>query len=249
MPHFVLASLQYLPLYHSFWLWSLTCAGSLLAFLVAVAGGIPISISDIRKIIEEDESDLMPSPKSHRKGGTEEKNRKGRLAEKAMSFSGQSGAGSTAELLHRPRTVPDLLAGRRTSLSPNSVQFQPKLTKLLINVTVQRSTGALHVLISPESTVEDLIAAAIRQYVKEGRRPVLPSGNAADYGLHYSQFSLESLDRKEKLNNLGSRNFFMCPEVEAAGLETTSSLSGSCSKEASINPATKVGLSWFKFML
>lgn len=136
----------------------------------------------------------MPSPKSHRRGGTEEKNRKGRLAEKAMSFSGQSG-GSTAVLLQRPRTVPDLLAGRRCSSAGSSqaaVQFPPKLTKLLLNVTIQRSTGALQVLISPDSTVDDLIAAALRQYVKEGRRPVLPSTTAAHYGLHYSQFSLES---------------------------------------------------------
>lgn len=193
----------------------------------------------------------MPSPKSQRRGLTEEKNRKGRLAEKAMSFSGQSG-GSTAVLLQRPRTVPDLLAGRRNCSAGSSpaaaaVQFPPKLTKLLLNVTIQRSTGALHLLISPDSTVDDLIAAALRQYVKEGRRPVLPSTSAADYGLHYSQFSLESLDRKEKLAALGSRNFFLCPENTTVGGVTTSSSSSSCSKE--VDKPTKMGLSWFKFTL
>ncbi|XP_019176181.1 PREDICTED: uncharacterized protein LOC109171581 [Ipomoea nil] len=198
----------------------------------------------------------MPSPKTQRRGGTEEKNRKGRLAEKAMSFSGHSGASSAAVLLQRPRTVPDLLAGRRSSsagTSPSSaaLQFPPKLTKLLLNVTIQRSTGALQVLIPPDSTVDDLIAAALRQYVKEGRRPVLPSTNAADYGLHYSQFSLESLDRTEKLAALGSRNFFLCPEMAetaAVGGVTTSSPSSSCSNEVD-KPTKSIGLSWFKFTL
>nr|GMD22747.1 uncharacterized protein LOC109171581 [Ipomoea batatas]GMD24147.1 uncharacterized protein LOC109171581 [Ipomoea batatas] len=171
----------------------------------------------------------MPSPKSQRRGGTEEKNRKGRLAEKAMSFSGLSGGSSAAVLLQRPRTFP------------------PKLTKLLLNVTIQRSTGALQVLIPPDSTVEDLIAAALRQYVKEGRRPVLASTNARDYGLHYSQFSLESLDRTEKLAALGSRNFFLCPKM-AETVQTTSSPSSSCSNEVD-KPTKSIGLSWFKFTL
>lgn len=194
----------------------------------------------------------MPSPKSQRRGLTEEKNRKGRLAEKAMSFSGQSG-GSTAVLLQRPRTVPDLLAGRRSCSAGSSTaaaaaaQCPPKLTKLLLNVTIQRSTGALHLLIPPDSSVDDLIAAALRQYLKEGRRPVLPSTSAADYGLHYSQFSLESLDRKEKVAALGSRNFFLCPENTTVGGVTTSSSSSSCSNE--VDKPTKMGLSWFKFTL
>lgn len=186
----------------------------------------------------------MPSPK----------NRKGRLAEKAMSFSGQSG-GSAAVLLQRPRTVPDLLSGRKipssACSSPDLPHLPQKLTKLLVNVTVQRSTGPLHVLISPDSTVEDLIAASLRQYAKEGRRPVLPSTSAADYGLHYSQFSLESLDRGERLRALGSRNFFLCPsELEAAAAAGNRAVggSGSCSKEVD-KPTTKNRLLWFKFTL
>lgn len=132
----------------------------------------------------------MPNPKSHRRGGSEEKNRKGKLTEKAKSFHGH-GAGNTAELLGRPRTVPDLLSGQRTSTASTEVRFPSKLTKLLFNVTIQRCLGAVQVLMSSESTVEDLIAAALRQYEKEGRRSALLSTDPADYGLHYSQFSLE----------------------------------------------------------
>ncbi|XP_009803629.1 uncharacterized protein LOC107823730 [Nicotiana tabacum] len=196
----------------------------------------------------------MPSPRSHRKG-TDEKNRKGKLSEKSMSFHGQSSE-STTELLRRPRTVPDLLAaGRLTAGNSLEVKDRLKLTKLLLNVTIQRSLGPVHVLISLESTVQDLIAATIRQYTKEGRRPVLTSGNPADYGLHYSQFSLESLNREEKLMGLGSRNFFLCPKKSNAesaveGTVTTSSSSSSCAKQAdtATASATKISLPWLKFM-
>ncbi|KAL0370155.1 UNVERIFIED_CONTAM: hypothetical protein Sangu_0333600 [Sesamum angustifolium] len=100
----------------------------------------------------------------------------------------------------------------------------------------------------PEATVEDLIAAAIRQYVKEARRPVLPSTDASAFDLHYSQFSLESLDREEKLMELGSRNFFLCPKRATAesGGAAVSPGTSNCSKEA--GPATKKGLPWLKFM-
>lgn len=58
------------------------------------------------------------------------------------------------------------------------------------------------------------------------------------------------LDREEKLMELGSRNFFLCPKKSAAdggssgGGITTSS--GSCSKQ--VEKASKTGFSWLKFM-
>ncbi|KAL1558210.1 hypothetical protein AAHA92_08703 [Salvia divinorum] len=185
----------------------------------------------------------MPSPKISRKG-SHEKNKKGRLSEKASSFHGRD-AGGMADLLPRPRTVPDLLAGRRGggSLAPSPLPPQ-KLTKLLVNVTIQRSPGPVHVLMPPEATVQDLITAALRQYVSEARRPVLPSTACSAFDLHYSQFSLESLDREVKIVELGSRNFFLCPgQIAAEGGGGASS----CSKEAE-ESNTKKGLPWLKFM-
>ncbi|KAG8387548.1 hypothetical protein BUALT_Bualt02G0032700 [Buddleja alternifolia] len=194
----------------------------------------------------------MPSPKSHRKGG-QEKNKKGRLSEKASSFHGRGGGEVAAAMLPRPRTVPDLLAWRRSGggSTAEDVVAPPKLTKLLLNVTVQRSAGAVQVLMPLEATVKDLIAAALRQYAKEARRPVIPATDASGFDLHYSQFSLESLDREEKLMSLGSRNFFLCPKAvavvtaESSGGATTASAS-TCSKEA--DKGTKKGLPWLKFM-
>lgn len=172
-----------------------------------------------------------------------------------MSFHVQSSESSTSELLRRPRTVPDLLSAGRISAGTGNwpeVKDKLKLTKLLLNVTIQRSIGPVHVLISLESTVQDLIAAALRQYSKEGRRPVLTSVNPADCDLHYSQFSLESLDREEKLIGLGSRNFFLCPKTsnsDGAGAGTSSSSSSSsCAKQADKATATKISFPWLKFM-
>ncbi|XP_047977732.1 uncharacterized protein LOC125219725 isoform X2 [Salvia hispanica] len=144
----------------------------------------------------------MASPKSERKG-SEEKKKKGRLSEKASSFHGRD-AGAFSDMVPRPKTVPDLLAGGIPSPPP-------KLTKLLVNVTIQRSPGPIHVLMPPEATVKDLITVALRHYVNEARRPVLPSTAASAFDLHYSQFSLERLDREAEIVELGSRNFFLCP--------------------------------------
>ncbi|KAK6138435.1 hypothetical protein DH2020_027810 [Rehmannia glutinosa] len=195
----------------------------------------------------------MPSPKSHRRGGQEKNSSKGRLSEKAASFHGR-GAGVVEEMLPRPRTVPDLLAGRSAGgSSTEELGKPPKLTKLLLHVTILRSPGAVHVLVPPEATVEELIAAALRQYAKEARRPVLPSADASDFNLHYSQFSLERLDRSEKLMELGSRNFFLCPKkpaaeatVESGGAAMTEAAALNCSKEA--DKVIKKGLIWLKFM-
>jgi len=188
---------------------------------------------------------VMPTTRSHRRG-TEEKNRKGKLAAKASSFHGRS-TESVEPKLHRPRTVPNLLSGR--SVAGFSTETRPRLTKLLLNVTVQRSLGPVMVLMPPELTVEDLIEAALQQYKKEGRRPVLPSVDPSGFDLHYSQFSLESLEREDKLVALGSRNFFLCPKKstsESDGGDVTTATSSSCSKQA--DKATKTGLPWLRFM-
>nr|GLL31168.1 uncharacterized protein LOC109158491 [Ipomoea trifida] len=193
----------------------------------------------------------MPSTKTHRRGGSEEKNRKGRIVEKAKSFHGH-GVENTAELLGRPRTVPDLISRQRScSAASTEMRFPSKLTKLLINVRIQRCLGAVQVLMSSESTVEDLIAAALRQYVKEGRRSALPSTDPADFGLHYSQFSLEGLDRSDSVMTLGSRNFFLCMKNSPAGTKVggappSCGAAPGCSSE--VDHVTKFGLPWIKFM-
>ncbi|EEF34943.1 conserved hypothetical protein [Ricinus communis] len=195
----------------------------------------------------------MPTtPKiSNRRGQEPEKSsRKNRLKEKASSFHGRIPVDAPEARIRRPNTLPDLLGGRSLSAGGASMEARPKLTKLLLNVTVQGSVGAVQVLMSPESTVSDLIAATIRQYTKECRRPIL-AVDPAKFDLHYSQFSLESLDRGENLMALGSRNFFLCAKtaaVDGASCSTgTTSSQSSCSNE--VEKAVKsAGSPWLKFM-
>lgn len=199
----------------------------------------------------------MPTPKSHRRG-CEEKTRRGILSEKSLSFHGRIPATTTntnmaGVQLRRPSTVPDLLISARANhVVLSSPEERPKLMKLLLNVTIMGSLGAVQVVMTSESAVRDLIAAALRQYDKEGRRPKLPTTDPAGFDLHYSQFSLESLGREEKLMTLGSRNFFLCPAKlvvdsgSSVGFGTESSTSVTCSKQA--EKVSKISIPWLKFM-
>ncbi|CAJ1955805.1 unnamed protein product [Sphenostylis stenocarpa] len=189
----------------------------------------------------------MPAPKSSRNGGTEG-HRRGR----SSSFHGQSAA--SVGQLRRPKTVPDLLSLRSLAgTAPEGVPRQPP--KMLLKVSVLRSLAPVQVLMTPESTVGDLIAATLRQYVKENRRPILPANSTSDFDLHYSQFSLESLDRKENLMELGSRTFFLCPRKTGTALEgSVTAPFASCAKEAK-NERERCGgggggsaFAWFKLM-
>ncbi|GMJ10725.1 hypothetical protein like AT2G27830 [Hibiscus trionum] len=180
----------------------------------------------------------MPNSKNNRK--EQERSRRGRLSEKASSFHGRIPTMAPAEL-RRPKTLPNLLQEKAISTSSD---VRPKLTKLLLNVTIQGSLGAVQVVMSPENTVGDLITTSVRQYSKEGRRPILPPTDAALFDLHYSQFSLESLEREEKLMALGSRNFFLC--TNTAEPEEGENKTTSCSNEA--GNVTKSSIPWLKFM-
>ena len=69
---------------------------------------------------------------------------------------------------------------------------RPVPSKVLVTVAVQRSMWPLHVMARAEWRVADLVAAAVGLYVRERRRPLLPSADPSAFGLHYSQFSLQS---------------------------------------------------------
>ncbi|XP_068661172.1 uncharacterized protein At4g22758-like [Aristolochia californica] len=180
--------------------------------------------------------------KARKQQGLEERGRVGRLTEKAKSFHGKLPT-ATVEL-RRPKTQPDLRSAPGVVLFPSSPSpgnLVPRLTKVLVNVTVKGSLGPVHVVMSLESTVGDLIAAAVRQYAKDGRRPLIPTAVPDAFNLHYSTFSLESLDRNEQLIALGSRNFFLCPKPAQAAVGTSS-----CSREAEKAPTDT--FSWTKIM-
>ncbi|CAL9134345.1 unnamed protein product [Musa textilis] len=148
-----------------------------------------------------------------------------------------------------PKTQPDLLPRGRSGAG----EERRLPAKVLVNVSVQRSLGPVQVMASAEWSVGDLVAATVRLYVKEGRRPPIPTAEPSAFGLHYSQFSLEGLDPEEKLMGLGSRNFFLClnpvpvsEAASAAAIATAASATGSCFKQA--EKSSEIGISCFSFM-
>ncbi|KAK4747444.1 hypothetical protein SAY87_014030 [Trapa incisa] len=110
---------------------------------------------------------------------------------------------------------------RRTVLAPPRVSGAQKPTELILNVTVERSLGPVQVTMPPESSVQDLIMAAVEAYGREKRRPPLKEVDPRRLELHYSPFSSESLKVEEKLMKLWSRNFFLCSKPSPSCLNAT----------------------------
>ncbi|KAJ4842375.1 hypothetical protein Tsubulata_047905, partial [Turnera subulata] len=83
-------------------------------------------------------------------------------------------------------SVPGKLAGK--SGGGGSTTSQKMVTRLLLNVNIERSLGPVHVVMSSENTVRDLVKAAIEIYVKEKRRPLLKleTVDPDRFELHYS---------------------------------------------------------------
>ena len=159
-----------------------------------------------------------PGPRQPRHAGTLAAPRES-LAQRSASFHGRGAAEQQLQqrdgllLRQRPRTHPDLLAGvrdrsfRRTGTDRGGDAAAARApwagaggraapSKVLVTVAVQRSMWPLHVMARAEWRVADLVAAAVGLYVGERRRPLLPSADPAAFGLHYSQFSLQSTWRR-----------------------------------------------------
>ncbi|MCL7038436.1 hypothetical protein MKW94_015288 [Papaver nudicaule] len=181
------------------------------------------------------------------------KNGGGKVTETSASYYGK-GLVEYQRNQRRPKTDPKLLAtmGNKSSggifSSPKSETDITKLTRLLLNVTVQRIVGPIHVVISPDSTVGDLITMVVKQYSEEGRRPLLSTVNPSDFNLHYSQFSLECLDKEEKLIQLGSRNFFLCPKNKDVDVASEPFLTASTSDQAERVTNKTVQPPWCSFI-
>ncbi|KAK9127645.1 hypothetical protein Syun_016442 [Stephania yunnanensis] len=193
----------------------------------------------------------MPNPSRNGRNSTAEKNMP--PSERSASFHFHERLPARPALLRRPKTDPDLFSGRK--MTAEAAAAAPRPTKLLVNVTLQGSLGAVHVIMSLDSTVEELIAAALRLYKKEARRPLLQTDDPSRFDLHYSSFTLESLEREAKLKTLESRNFFLCPSktVSAADALTTSSIASSSSSSSCSNEAERVeklsgSVPWSRFM-
>ncbi|KAL6899848.1 hypothetical protein ACP4OV_006506 [Aristida adscensionis] len=197
-----------------------------------------------------------------RRHAAEGAQREAALARRSASFHGRGVAEQRHQQLlrRRPRTQPDLLAGVRgrsfrgaggDGAGAAAAAGRTAPSKVLVTVAVQRSVWPLHVMACAEWRVADLVAAAVRLYVREGRRPLLPSADPSAFGLHYSQFSLQSLGPEEKLMELGSRSFFLCPKTVAAAAAAVSTCSSTEASKAMATTSTKeqnLLLPWLGFV-
>ncbi|XP_037419251.1 uncharacterized protein LOC119284061 [Triticum dicoccoides] len=114
--------------------------------------------------------------------------------------------------VHVPAAVEALLGHPVAALSDRPA---PRLSRLLVNVTVERSLWPVHVVLGADAKVADLARATVDAYAAEGRRPPLPAEDgaidkAARFLLHLSKYALDALDPEAKVVDLGSRNFFLC---------------------------------------
>uniref|UniRef100_A0A0E0K0J6 DUF7054 domain-containing protein n=1 Tax=Oryza punctata TaxID=4537 RepID=A0A0E0K0J6_ORYPU len=176
----------------------------------------------------------LVAPVEHKNGPRQRHAAAAKPRQRSASFHGRGAAEQQQQrhplLKQRPRTQPDLLAGFRGQSFRRGGDTVPPAagerrapaapSRVLLTVAVRQSMWPLHVMARTEWSVADLVAAAVELYVREGRRPLLPSGDPAAFGLHFSQFSLQSLNPEEKLMELGSRSFFLCPKAAATAAIT-----------------------------
>jgi len=187
-------------------------------FRVLSSGSPPLPAAAMPPVAPPADQKAGPGPRQPRHAGTLAAPRES-LAQRSASFHGRGAAEQQLQqrdgllLRQRPRTHPDLLAGvrdrsfRRTGTDRGGDAAAARApwagaggraapSKVLVTVAVQRSMWPLHVMARAEWRVTDLVAAAVGLYVGERRRPLLPSADPAAFGLHYSQFSLQSTWRR-----------------------------------------------------
>ncbi|XP_058086277.1 uncharacterized protein At4g22758-like [Magnolia sinica] len=114
-------------------------------------------------------------------------------------------------LLFRPQTCTDVFTSPLRSLSPSPYSFHRYSddSKVVVNVTLEGSPGPVRTLVRLGATVEDTIKLVINRYSEEGRTPRLDVEAASEFELHHSYFSLESMNKTERIGEMGSRNFFL----------------------------------------
>ncbi|KAI4327065.1 hypothetical protein L6164_019567 [Bauhinia variegata] len=121
---------------------------------------------------------------------------------------------NTRGTLFRPQTFLDVFASASSpkfSFSPQSSYegYYNKDAKVVLNVTVEGSPGPLRAMVKLGSSVEDTIKLVVDKYCEEGRTPKLHPNASSSFELHSSYFSLQSLDKSERIGDIGSRTFYL----------------------------------------
>ncbi|XP_077242989.1 PPR containing protein [Tasmannia lanceolata] len=114
-------------------------------------------------------------------------------------------------LLFRPHTCTDVFTSSCRSLppSPNNYEKYGEDPKVVVNVTVEGSPGPVRTMVRLGQSVDETIKNVIDKYRDEGRSPRLDRDIGSCFELHHSYFSLESLNKTDRIGDLGTRSFFL----------------------------------------
>ncbi|CAL4969535.1 unnamed protein product [Urochloa decumbens] len=116
--------------------------------------------------------------------------------------------------LERPHTCFDIFASESPfSRSPSTASLTKSSpreeAKVLVSVTVEGSVGPVKAMVRLGASVGEAIAAVVENYAREGRSPRLDPAAAEGFQLHHSHFSLQSLNKNDKIGDVGGRNFYL----------------------------------------
>uniref|UniRef100_A0ACD5YRG3 Uncharacterized protein n=1 Tax=Avena sativa TaxID=4498 RepID=A0ACD5YRG3_AVESA len=128
--------------------------------------------------------------------------------------------------LDRPHTCYDVFAldspyASSTSLAPSLPDRKPwgwEEAKVVVSVTVEGSAGPVKAMVRLGSSIREAIAAVVERYDREGRSPRLDPASADSFQLHHSHFCLESLNKSDKIGDVGGRNFYLHKNDGSNGL-------------------------------
>ncbi|CAI9288961.1 unnamed protein product [Lactuca saligna] len=93
--------------------------------------------------------------------------------------------------------------------SPPKIEGYNKEAKVVVNVTVEGSSGPIRAMVKLGSSVEETMKMVKKQYDSEGRSPQIDQHSISSFELHPSHFSLQSLDKSKMIGDIGSRSFYM----------------------------------------
>ncbi|XP_015083757.1 uncharacterized protein At4g22758 isoform X1 [Solanum pennellii] len=117
------------------------------------------------------------------------------------------------EILFRPQTCSDLFVSPDYLISGSPPNFQKgykKDAKVVVNVTVEGSPGAVRTMVKLGSSVDETIRLVIDKYSEEGRTPRLDKNrDDSSFQLYQSHFSLQSLSNTDVIGDVGSRSFYL----------------------------------------
>ncbi|XP_068650090.1 uncharacterized protein At4g22758-like isoform X2 [Aristolochia californica] len=102
---------------------------------------------------------------------------------------------------------------QQMSLSTTETETQDQKSgddsKVVVSVIVEGSPGPVRTMVRLGASVEETIKIVVNKYRDEGRSPHLGRDAPHSFELHLSYFSLESLNKTDRIGSVGSRNFYL----------------------------------------